>query len=241
MTSALQAIVFDFDGVIADSEPLHLRAFQHTLREHGLQLSPAEYYARYLGFDDVGLIRALAEDRGVNLSEPDVQAFLAHKAATLEQFLQDASVLFPGAAEFIRTAAAEVPVAIASGALRHEIVAILERASLRDAFTAIVASGDTPESKPSPAPYVLAFEQLREFTGMDLQPERCVAIEDSRWGLRSARGAGLRCVGVTTSYPPEELEGADLVVGGLSDLNVETLDRLCAEDVLMRRGTQNAP
>jgi HAD superfamily hydrolase (TIGR01509 family) len=155
--------------------------------------------------------------------------------------LQDARVLFPGAAEFIRAAAAEVPVAIASGALRHEIVAILDGASLRDAFTAIVASGDTPESKPSPAPYVLAFDQLREFTGLDLQPERCVAIEDSRWGLQSARGAGLRCVGVTTSYSAEELEDADLVVGGLGELDVPTLDRLCAEDLLMRREAENAP
>jgi beta-phosphoglucomutase len=240
MTSALQAIVFDFDGVIADSEPLHLRAFQQTLREHGLQLSPAEYYARYLGYDDVGLIRTLADDRGVSLSESDLQAFLARKAAALQQMLTDATVLFPGAAEFIRAAAAEVPVAIASGALRHEIVAILDGASLRDAFTAIVASGDTPESKPSPAPYALAFQQLRDFTGLDMQPDRCVAIEDSRWGLQSARGAGLRCVGVTTSYPAEELEGADLVVGGLGELDVATLDRLCAED-LLRREAEDAP
>ena len=241
MTSALQAIVFDFDGVIADSEPLHLRAFQHTLLEHGLQLSPAEYYARYLGYDDVGLIRALAEDRGVTLRESDLQAFLERKAAALKRMLQDATVLFPGAAEFIRAAAAEVPVAIASGALQHEIAAILDRASLRDAFTAIVASGDTADSKPSPAPYVLACQQLREFTGVDIQPQRCVAIEDSRWGLQSARGAGLRCVGVTTSYPAEELEGADLVVGGLGELNVAALDRLCAEHLLVRRGAENAP
>jgi beta-phosphoglucomutase len=241
MTSALQGIVFDFDGVIADSEPLHLRAFQRTLLEHGLQLSPAEYYARYLGYDDVGLIRALAEDRGVTLSESDVQAFLARKAAALKHMLQDAPVLFPGAAEFIRAAAAEVPVAIASGALRHEIVAILDGASLRDVFTAIVASGDTPDSKPSPAPYVLAFERLRDLTGLDLQPGRCVAIEDSRWGLQSARGAGLRCVGVTTSYPAEELEGADLVVVGLGELDVPTLDQLCAEHLVMGREAENAP
>ena len=241
MTSALQAIVFDFDGVIADSEPLHLRAFQHTLREHGLQLTPSEYYARYLGYDDVGLIRALAHDRGVVLSDSELQALLVRKASALKEMLKNATVLFPGAAEFIRSAAAQVPVAIASGALRHEIVAILDGASLRDAFTAIVASGDTSESKPSPAPYALAFQQLRDFTGFDLQPDRCVAIEDSRWGLQSARGAGLRCVGVTTSYPAEELDGADLVVGGLSELDIPMLDRLCAEDLLMGRETENAP
>jgi beta-phosphoglucomutase len=95
-------------------------------------------------------------------------------------------------------------------------------------FSAIVASGDTPESKPSPAPYRLAFELLLEKTGRPLNPRRCVAIEDSRWGLESAGGAGLRCVGVTNSYAAEALEGAELVVGGLDQLTLDALDRLCS-------------
>ena len=90
------------------------------------------------------------------------------------------------------------------------------------------ASGDTPESKPSPAPYRLAFEQLRAKCGRDLDPRRCVAIEDSRWGLESAQGAGLRCVGVTNSYPASELPQAELVVSGLGALTLAALDRLCA-------------
>jgi beta-phosphoglucomutase-like phosphatase (HAD superfamily) len=92
----------------------------------------------------------------------------------------------------------------------------------------IVAAGDTPESKPSPAPYRLAFDRLRERTDRALDPSRVVAIEDSRWGLASAAGAGLRCVGVTTSYPAHELPGAELIVSGLADLTVAMLDALCA-------------
>jgi sugar-phosphatase len=92
----------------------------------------------------------------------------------------------------------------------------------------IVAAGDTRESKPSPAPYRLAFERLRESTGRDLDPRRCVAIEDSRWGLESAHAAGLRCVGVTTSYSAHELPQAELVVDGLNALTLQDLDRLCA-------------
>jgi beta-phosphoglucomutase-like phosphatase (HAD superfamily) len=92
----------------------------------------------------------------------------------------------------------------------------------------IVASGDTPQSKPSPAPYRLAFERLCAATGRALDPTRCVAIEDSRWGLESARGAGLRCVGVTTSYPASELPGAELIVGGLRELTLAELERLCS-------------
>jgi beta-phosphoglucomutase-like phosphatase (HAD superfamily) len=97
---------------------------------------------------------------------------------------------------------------------------------VHDLFAAIVAAGDTPQSKPSPAPYLLAFERLRERSGRDLDPRRSVAIEDSRWGLESARGAGLRCVGVTTSYPADQLPGAELIVGGLRDLTLPALDRL---------------
>jgi len=228
MTSALQAIVLDFDGVIADSEPLHLRAFQRTLDAEGLPLGADEYYARYLGYDDVGLLRTLARDRQLAMSDAHVDALVARKGAVFEELLHDGAVLFPGAAAFIRAAAAEVPLAIASGALRHEILAILDAAGLTDLFPVIVAAGDTPDSKPSPAPYLLAVERLRRHSGRALDPRRSVAIEDSRWGLESAQGAGLRCVGVTTSYPPGELPGAELVVGGLRDLTVPALDRLVA-------------
>lgn len=228
MTASLQAIIFDFDGVIADSEPLHLRAFQQTLREEQIDLSSADYFSRYLGFDDVGLLRALASDRGLAMSDTRLNEILVRKGARLQQMFDGDHMLFPGAADFIRDAAAEVPIAIASGALRPEILDIITGAGIGELFTTIVASGDTPQSKPSPAPYALAFEQLRTRTGRDLDPRRCVAIEDSRWGLESARGAGLRCVGVTTSYAAADLAGAELVVAGLGRLTLADLDWLCA-------------
>ena len=230
MTSSLQSIVFDFDGVIADSEPLHLRAFQQTLAEEGMELSAADYYSRYLGYDDVGLVQTLAADRGIVMHHPQTAALVARKGKRLQEMLHGGHVLFPGAVNFIRSAAAEVPIAIASGALKQEIAEITEAAGIWNLFTAVVAADDTPQSKPSPAPYLLAFERLRQHSGRDLDPSRCVAIEDSRWGIESARGAGLRCVGVTNSYAATELEGAELVVGGLGELTLPVLDRLCASD-----------
>jgi beta-phosphoglucomutase len=146
----------------------------------------------------------------------------------MQAMLDAGSVLFPGAADFIRAAAAAVPSAIASGALRHEIDEIMKAAGLADLFSTVVASGDTPESKPSPAPYLLAFEQLRRRSGRAIDPRRCVAIEDSQWGLVSARGAGLRLVGVTNSYPAGALQEAELIVSGLDALTLPQLERLCA-------------
>lgn len=223
----LQAIVFDFDGVIANSEPLHLRAFQQTLSEDGVALSAADYYARYLGYDDVGMFESLARDRGLNWSKSDVEALVVRKGAAMQGLLHSGDMLFPGAAKFIHASAAALPIAVASGAMRHEIVDILQAAGLHDLFRVIVAAGDTPESKPSPAPYRLAIELLRRECGA-IEPARCVAIEDSQWGLASARGAGLRCVGVTTSYRANELTGAELVVSGIAELTLARLDELVA-------------
>jgi beta-phosphoglucomutase len=228
MSRTLQAIVFDFDGVIANSEPIHLRAFQLTLAPEGIELSPADYYEHYLGYDDVGLLEALGRDRGIPMGGDRVTALVARKGERMQELLRSGTVLFPGATEFIREAAAAVPIAIASGAMRHEIDEVIEAAGVAELFTTIVAAGDTPQSKPSPAPYRLALERLRDTIGRDLDPRRSVAIEDSKWGLESAHGAGLRLVGVTNSYPAHELTGAELVVDSLTALTLPALDRLCA-------------
>jgi beta-phosphoglucomutase len=177
----------------------------------------------------VGVFEAVSQEQGLGWSEKRVMELVALKGAKVQQMLHAGEVLFPGAAGFVRRSAAVVPIAIASGALRHEIVEVVTAAGLGSLFRTIVASGDTPHSKPSPAPYQLAFDRLRAAAGSQLDPSRCVAIEDSRWGLESARGAGLRCVGVTNSYPADELSPAELVVDGLDALTIDMLDRMVSE------------
>ena len=228
MSGALQAIVFDFDGVIADSEPLHLRAFQQTLSDLGVTLTPSDYYSKYLGYDDVGVFVHVAHDQGMTLTDQQVASLVTRKGAHIQEVLRAGSVLFPGAADFVRQAAAAVPIAIASGAQRHEIEEILEATQLRSCFTAIVAAGDTPQGKPSPQPYARAFQLLQQVSE-GLAMSRCVAIEDSRWGLESARGAGLHIVGVTNSYPAADLPGAELIVEGLNTLTLAMLDELVGD------------
>jgi beta-phosphoglucomutase len=221
----LRAIVFDFDGVIANSEPLHFRAFRDVLARAGVDLTEKDYYNRYLGFDDVGVFSTLNADLGKGWSERDRADMVGDKALRLAELERDVSVLFPGAADAIRRAAAAVPIAIASGALGPEIRRTLARDGLTPHFAAIVSAEDTPLSKPAPDPYELAVALLRRHVaGPPLQPSECVAIEDSRWGLESARAAGLRTVGVTTAYDRSELQPvSDLVIGSLADLNVQDL------------------
>jgi beta-phosphoglucomutase len=223
----LRAIVFDFDGVIANSEPLHFRAFRDVLADRGVDLAEHDYYTRYLGYDDLGAFREIAADRGRTWSAGELAGLMAHKATRLEILERDASVLFPGAADAIRRAAAAVPLAIASGALGHEIRRVLDGADLTRYFSAIVAAEDTTASKPAPDPYRRAVALLSAAIGdPGLPAADCVAIEDSRWGLASARAAGLRTVGVTSSYDAGELSGADLVIGSLDDLDLADLRRL---------------
>jgi beta-phosphoglucomutase len=226
----LHAIVFDFDGVIADSERLHLRAYQDVLAPEGITMSNEDYFARYLGYDDVGVFKALGRDHGKQMDEHRVSELIARKGQRYESLAAAGEMLFPGAADFIRAAAAAVPIAIASGALTHEIEEVLERAGLRPLFPVIVGADQTEHSKPHPDPYAAAFTRLRSHSGRDLDAQRTVAIEDSRWGLVSARAAGLRCVAVTNTYSDAELRAdAELVVPGLNTLTLDALDALCAD------------
>jgi len=224
----LRGVIFDFDGVLANSEPLHFRAWRDTLAALGIAMSSDEYYGQYLGYDDVEMIARLVQDRQLGFDDRRQATLIAEKGERFLGLEQGEGVLFPGAADLIRSCAAHVPLAIASGALRHEIEDILAQHRLLPHFRAIVASGDTARSKPAPDPYQRAFELLKPFAD-GMQPSQCVAVEDSRWGLQSARAVGLRCVGVAASYPADELAAdADLVVGCVAELRLEDLRRVCA-------------
>jgi beta-phosphoglucomutase len=207
----IRAIVFDFDGVLADSEPLHLLAYQQVLSDLGVTLTREEYYAEYLGYDDVGVFTAIAKAHGWEMNETKLAALVDEKGRVFDAMIETTDVLYPGVEACIEGLAAEYPLGIASGALRPEIEAILGRARLDRHFRFIVASGDTGRSKPAPDPYLRAAELHA------LPPTACLAIEDSHWGIVSARDAGLSCVGITTTYPRAELQRANRIIDSLSE------------------------
>jgi beta-phosphoglucomutase len=211
------AVVFDFDGVLADSEPLHLSAYQEVLASIGSALPREEYYARYLGYDDEGMFRALSEARGLDLDAAQIGALVAEKSRIMESLMAGSSVLYPGAADCVRRLGATWPLGIASGALRHEIEAVLQPHGLAPLFRFIVAAGDTQSGKPLPDPY----QRAAALHGV--QPASCVAIEDSRWGIESAKSAGLWCVALTHTYPVSELLDADAIVGSLAEVTPELI------------------
>ncbi len=216
----IRAIVFDFDGVLSDSEPLHLRATQEVLSALDIELTREEYYTQLLGYNDEDCFRIIAERRGWALGESQIAALVFEKARVFERLIENADMLCPGAIECVRRMAAEFPLGIASGALKGEIVSVLRRAGLEQHFRFIVGSGDTPSSKPAPDPYVRAAELH------GVAPRECVAIEDSRWGLESARIAGLRTVGITHTYPAQELGAPDRIIHSLDEFTPQLVRSL---------------
>lgn len=216
----MRAIVFDFDGVLADSEPVHLGAYQAVLTAFGIALSRDEYYRDYLGFDDVGAFEAIGRARSQHWTRRQIDALVAQKTTVFDEMIVSGGMLYPGAAACIERLAGEFPLGVASGALRHEIETVLRSSRLDRHIKFIVASGDTPRSKPAPDPYVRAAELH------GIPASACVAIEDSRWGLESARAAGLRCVGITHTYGASELQMADVVIDSLDEFTADLIRSL---------------
>ncbi|HXX69570.1 MAG TPA: HAD family phosphatase [Polyangiaceae bacterium] len=216
------ATLLDFDGVLVDSEPVHLAAFNDVLSSFGLCISPSEYEEHYLSLDDAGVFRQVFERGGRAIHRQEVLALVAAKSPRFMARFEDAFRVFPGAPELIRRRRLRGPVAIVSGALEREIAFALERMEVRDQVDFIVDAEASTASKPDPAPFRLACETLRKL-GHD---GPTIAVEDSMGGVVSAKGAGLRCVAVTHSYSAQRLleAGADGIVADLFALTDELLE-----------------
>jgi HAD superfamily hydrolase (TIGR01509 family) len=222
----VRAAIFDFDGVIANSEPLHFASLRDTLAEDGVSIGEDEYYRLYLAYDDRGALRlALAEHR-VPFDAARIERLARRKQEIFDALLPRVP-FFPGVQALVRRLAEEVPVAIASGALREEIEAVLTAGGLRDAFRAIVGAGEVSQGKPHPEPYLKAAAQLAPLAP-GLRPADCVVFEDSMPGIAAARAAGMKVVAVTNSYPAAKLTAAHRVVSSLEGLDGADLRSLFA-------------
>ena len=174
----MDALIFDFDGVVVDSEPTHLAAFRHVLASRGLKLTSEDYYAKYIGFDDHDCFLAAFRDKGMALAEADVAKMISEKTAIMKKALAESVQPLPGAVELIKSAAsAGVAVAVCSGALRGEIEVASRKVALIESFAVIVAAEDVSRGKPDPEGYELARQMLSAATGRDIAAGRCLAAK----------------------------------------------------------------
>lgn len=224
----LAAVIFDFDGVIVDSEPFHYHAFREVMAAHGWALSWAEYVRYFIGYDDRDLFRVAFGRQGREVAPDELLRLIERKARHFQRLVRERGVVpFPGAPELIRHLAARVPVGLCSGALRCDVRPILRRLGLTRSFRVLVTADDVPASKPDPACYLLCLERLaRAVRQPPFRPADCVAIEDTPSGVTAARRAGLRVLAVTNSYPVARLRRADRVVRSLDGLGLQDCRQL---------------
>ena len=220
----MRAVIFDFDGVIADTEPVHFESLRRTLAGINIPLTESEYYATYLGFDDRGCILEALRGNRRPITESIVQDLMRSKAAAYLTSIKDHLVIFPGVREFVEEAAATYPIAIASGALRPEIELILEQAGLRKAFRHITSAEDVTKSKPDPQPFLHALAGLNRQQGHStLTAEACLVIEDSLPGIRAAKAAGMKVLAVTNTHTVQDLHEAHAITTNLRETGLTEL------------------
>ena len=225
---ALKAIIFDFDGVLADSEPLHFRAFQAVLAEENIALSEHEYATHYIGLTDIECFQAVFKARNRPLKADAIRSLVERKTARMLDVLRAQDVMTPGATDFVRALSKQYRLAIASGALRNEIVLALELAGIHDAFETIVSAEDVRAGKPHPGLYLRALSRLNSTS--TLKTCECLSIEDTPYGIRSAHAAGLRCLAVTTTLRREKLLMADGVIPSLRSADFRVFVRRFWDD-----------
>lgn len=223
----LRAIIFDFNGILVDDEPIHLEMFQKVLREEGLSLDESEYCSRYLGMDDRGCFRAFYQDHGRKLDEPFLAELVRRKAVYYRDTIEKRIIVFPGVKRLVPELSSRFPLAIASGALRSEIEIILQKIALKDYFRAIASADDVTEGKPAPEIFLKALSLLNQReTVRPIQPAETLVVEDSKEGLLAAHRAGMKCLAVTNSHPAEELKKAEAIVRGLDEATIPFLESL---------------
>jgi len=227
----LKAVIFDFDGVIADSEALHYEALNAVFNRYGVDVPKDVHWDKYLGYSDHENIEAVNVDYGMGWDDAKVQVLIDEKKIVFDELIVSGSIIIDGVAVFIqRLIDAGIRRAICSGALRSDIDLMLAGTDFKDAFEMIVSADDVTCGKPNPEGYLLALNKLNQNGPAPIKANQCVVIEDSHWGLEAATAAGMHPVAVTNTYSRSELEQQGRkVVDRLDELTVGNLHNLCEQ------------
>ena len=224
----IKAVIFDFNGVIINDEPIHQQLIEEILLEENLVLKPGEYQQICLGRSDRACLRDLLASRGRVADEDYLTKLQQKKARSYVEQIENLEELplYSGLNDFIfKIRSSNLKLAIASGAIRKEIDLVLERAKLAEYFQIVVAADDITTSKPKPDGYLLTIERLnQEYPELNLQPSECLAIEDTLAGIQAAKAAGMKVVGVANTYPFHMLQRqSNWTVDYLNELELDRI------------------
>jgi len=225
----LRAVIFDFDGVITDSEVLHLRAFNQSLVPYGVEITTKDYYTNYLGFSDFDCYKILVDKGLLKTDMRQIDGIIEEKSRIFEKLSKTEGRTIEGVHEFLQMLEENnIPMAICSGSLLVEIEVMLEESGLRHFFAEIVSAEQVKKGKPYPEGFILALKKLNKNSRSPIAAGECIVIEDSHWGLQAGKAAGMHTVAVTNSYDAERLTIAEKIVSHLNELTIDDLQQLCA-------------
>jgi beta-phosphoglucomutase-like phosphatase (HAD superfamily) len=200
-----RALIFDFNGTLSDDEHIMELVTAEALAPHARPPTHQEYVDRLAGLSDEAMVREWLGDRD------DVDAIVADRIEGYRRRMSDGRTIYQDMRKVVRWAASVVPVAIVSGAARAEILPVIEAAGIAELFTAVVTSDDVEHGKPHPEGYVIGLERLRD-RAPDLSPGDVAVIEDTEAGVLAAKAAGMRCLALLGTMPPERLAAADELI-----------------------------
>ncbi|MBD2435445.1 HAD family phosphatase [Nostoc sp. FACHB-110] len=236
---SLKAVLFDFNGVIINDERIHLRLIDEILVQENLQPQKVQERQRSLGRSDRACFQELLKNRGRVVTDEYLNQLLNRKAEAyvLELEKLEKLPIYPGVEDLIYQVRSRsvsggdslnCNLGLVSGALRKEIELVLNRAKLATYFTVIVAGDDITTSKPQPDGYLLAVERFNQtYPELNLQPQECLAIEDTPAGIQAAKQAQMQVVGVANTYPFHMLQRCcNWTVDYLTDLELERVQNV---------------
>jgi beta-phosphoglucomutase len=203
---AIRAVIFDFNGTLSHDEPILLTIFQDLFAEYGRPLAAEEYFAELAGLSDPEIVRTW-----LGADHPAVDEVIERRIERYRELTADGSTIPEQVRAAVRFAAERVPVAVVSGAARAEIEPVLEAAELAGLVRLVVAAEDVPHGKPAPDGYLRALELL----DAGLVASEVLVFEDAEAGIAAAKTAGMRCIAVLGTLPPERLTAADEIVKAL--------------------------
>lgn len=214
-----KAIIFDFDGVLFDSEPIHLQAYNEALYELDFNIAEQEYFQRYVGLSDQELFVLLFKDKDIPYESKQINELMAKKVHAYKSII-DSSHSLEGlfhVQRFISTYAEKVDdFAICSGATREEINTTLNKldnGELKKYFKHIITIDDVSKGKPSPEGYLLTARCL------NISPQYCLAIEDTPKGASAAKEAGMSIAALTSSLAHSQFNNVDLVAQNFDEID----------------------
>jgi len=224
----LRAVIFDFDGVITDSETLHFLALNKALAQFNAEITTEDYYKDYLGLNDLECFQLISERSRLKLDSEQIKILAKKKNQIFEKLAKTETKIISGVPEFLHTLRKNgTAMAICSGALLSEIKLILGYGGLQSFFEVIVSSDQVKKGKPHPEGLLLTLERLNKKEQQPISAGQCIVIEDSRWGLDAAKAAGMHTIAVTNSYTAEQLSMAEKIVTNLNELTINDLIKLC--------------